>query len=103
LGSADDRDLGGQQRQNVAIVNLEEVALEVGPAGLPQLARDGDVVGTVVIPPAVALRPRADPPLRVFALLPAGNVLPPNRPHAIESIFTAIQAAIGETLSAPGR
>src|SRR5438105_9953894 len=44
LFRSDDRDLGGRQRQAAAVIHLKEVAREVRPAALPQLAHDRHVL-----------------------------------------------------------
>ena len=73
LRGADDRDLRGRQRQAAAIVHLEEVALEVGAPGRPQLVHDGHIFGAVVVAPPVVLGAGPDAHLGIFAALPAGD------------------------------
>ncbi len=55
LASADQLHVGLRTRTEPAIVHLEELALEVGDAGLPQVAQDLDILPGVVVAAAEVL------------------------------------------------
>ena len=74
---ADDLHLAFGQRPDAAILHLVIFALEVGDAGLPQLAQDVGIFAEHLVAVAEMLVARPQPHLAVFGPLPAGDQVEP--------------------------